>query len=130
MDEHPLISEAFGDEPQGSYDANDPKVVNAANKKAARERAEDLKMVAAILTQPLGRKWFYKKITRANCFSKSYVPGSFDLTAYNEGRRDFGNEMLLEAVESSEEDYLLMMREGRKREKLAEIKARKKLSED
>lgn len=123
--EHPLISEAFGDEPQGSYDANDPKVVNAANKKAARERAEELKIIGAILTHAGGRRWFYDLLNRCSCFSQSYVMGSFDATAFQEGRRSIGNKYLADAMEADNELFLLMVKESKKREKLAEIKARK-----
>lgn len=126
MDEHPLISDAFGDEPQGSYDANDPKIVNAANKKAKRERAEELKVIAAIMTHAGGRKWYYGILERCSCFTQSYVMNSFDATAFQEGRRSIGNKLLADAMEANEEGYLLMVRESKKREKLAEIKSRKK----
>lgn len=112
------------EEPIGSFDAGDKRAVNNARKKAARERAEELEFVKAILTVPQGRKWMYAILERCHCYHQSFQPGmKFQDVAFNEGQRSIGNKLLADAMESDEEHYLLMVREGNKRKQLEGLKA-------
>jgi hypothetical protein len=71
-----------------TYDASDPEAIA----RAKREEEDVEKDLDFIVSQPRGRRFLYHLIFQTgHAFSQSYVPGSFDATAYNEGARSVGS---------------------------------------
>lgn len=111
MADHAAITEAefLAEQP---YDANDPKQVNAARKKAARQRKAELDFVYAIMSQPQGRKWMWDLIATCKSFGNPIIPGDPYLTYTNLGAQNIGKKLLQDIWEGAPDQYLDMVKEN------------------
>lgn len=99
---------------------------NAADRKSVRkaEKAANLAarlsadfVVAAMSTQP-GRAWFWAKLGRCKVFHSSFT-GEALSSAFAEGERAVGLEILAEIMANCPEQYVLMAQEATQREIIA-----------
>ena len=86
------------------------------SKKQTAQRMRDQEVRATVLkvlmSDPKGRRYIWLELEESNVFSLSYVQGSFDLTAFNEGKRLFGNRLLNDVQKLFPEDFIRMVREN------------------
>lgn len=78
---------------------------------AKDERRKELEDIREVLKTPAGRRWYYRIIEHCRPFVESYVVGSFDCTANNEGRRMVGNWIWAELLEADAERWFQILRE-------------------
>ena len=92
-----------------TYDASNPEHVA----KAERESEDEAKDLDFIVSQPRGRRWLYRLIFSAGHMARpSYVPSSFDATAFNEGARSIGSSIHEELRSANPSAYLKMLEEN------------------
>lgn len=100
-------------EPAAAYNAADPKQVSrkASKEKAERERADnDLR---GLMASEAGRRIVWRLLEKCNIFRLSFNPSLSELgvTAFNEGKRQVGLELLSDVQRVAEGEYLLMLKE-------------------
>jgi|TARA_S200002703_G_C3724566_1_gene222619 hypothetical protein len=92
-----------------TYDASNPEDVARAKKKEA-DAEKDIDFIAS---QPRGRRWLYRLIFEAgHMSSQSYVPASFDATAFNEGARSIGRVIHEDLRANNPKAYMQMLEEN------------------
>lgn len=106
-----IEAEAAQEEP---YDTSDPQQVNTARKKSARTRADRMEFVAAAMTTPQGRAWFYDIIEFCHCFKTSFSGDPY-VTAFNSGEQNIGLRILDDIQMAAPEFYLTMITENKKK---------------
>ena len=79
-------------------------------------RRQELAAVAQVLSEPFGRMFVWRILDDAAVFATSYVPGSPDQTAYNEGRRAIGLRLLRDLEETEPGVTLRLAVEAKERE--------------
>jgi hypothetical protein len=94
------------------FDASNPQAVNAAKKRAARERAEDLRIVKIVMDAQDGRKWMYRLLNSCNIFSTTFIAGDPYASAFHEGQRDRGLRILSDIMEACPDNYVKMCKEN------------------
>ena len=94
------------------YDTSSPEQVNAARKKSGRKRRDDLSVVGALMETRQGRAWIYGKLAGAHIWQQSFIQGSPDGTAFREGERNQGLQLLAEVQAASPQEYVTMCEEA------------------
>ncbi len=108
----PAITEAEESQP-GGVDTSDPKAVNRARKKAAREHRERLSVVGAVMEQGPGRLWLYELLAWCHIWQPSYVVGDSHATAFSEGQRNVGLRLLGDIMAAAPDLYVTMCKDGK-----------------
>lgn len=98
---------------ENSVDTSDPKSVNAARKRSARKRAEQLEVVKALMAVPNGRAWVYDLLSFCHLHEQPFIPGAPDSTAFRCGEMNVGNRFLADIQECSPQEYLTMLQEAK-----------------
>lgn len=112
MVDYPAIAEAemLLAEP---YNAADPKAVNEARKKAARERREELDYLKQILSSAEGRRWLLRLMALGDILADPYNPGnSVEHTHVNMGVQKITRKLWKDILELSPEDFSRMYKES------------------
>lgn len=92
-----------------TYDASDP----AAIAKAKRDEEDTEKDLDFVVSQPRGRRFIYNLVFQTgHALSQSYVPNSFDSTAYNEGARSIGNLIMRQLQTTNPKAFMQMLEEN------------------
>lgn len=94
-----------------AYNADDKKQVNKARADAELDTALRLDVIRNVMTTAAGRKWIYDMLERCHCYSTSFIQGSPDATAFREGERNIGLQLLADVQTAASETYLLMLQE-------------------
>lgn len=94
------------------YDTSEPLQVNKAKKKAARTRADRLEFVAAAMTTPQGRAWFYDTLVRCKVFNTPFQDDPYR-TAFNCGQNTVGLMILDDIQMSAPSEYITMIKENK-----------------
>jgi len=100
------------EEAEEIYDSSDPASVNRARKKAAREKAERLRVCQALLTHPDTRKWVFDLLNACHIYSNPFVPGQADTTAFNLGEQNVGKRLLVDFTTADPALYNTMLKEN------------------
>jgi|TARA_R110000824_G_scaffold214694_4_gene400900 hypothetical protein len=91
------------------YDASDPEHIA----KALAYQEDAGKDLDSIVAHPRGRRWCYNLMfTAGHLMSPSFVPGSFDSTAFNEGARSVGNQLHEQLRSQHSAAYMKMLEEN------------------
>lgn len=96
-----------------AYNADDEKQVKKAKKKAEVDRALELNVIKEIMSTSPGRKWIYDWLERCHCYSTSFIQGSPDASAFREGERNIGLQLLVDVQNAASETYLTMLKEAK-----------------
>lgn len=99
------------DEPEGEFDANDPKQVNNRKRRAKQRAADDDQTVKDLLSSSRGRAWLWRLLGTCHIFGISFRADPYQ-TAFNEGERNVGNRLLAQIMRVDSAAYVLMMREN------------------
>lgn len=97
-----------------SYDTSDQQAVNKAKKRAGRTKADRLKFIAAAMSHPEGRAWFYDLLLYTNVVQTPYTQGDPYHTIFRCGAQTVGIRVLSDIQEAAPEHYLAMVTENKK----------------
>lgn len=75
-------------------------------------REQQLIDLKEVMNMPEGRRFIWRMLGEAGVFRPSFVAGSSDTTAFNEGSRNFGLSLLAEIMAELPESFLTMQREA------------------
>lgn len=103
------------EEVEKPFDASDPKQVNEARKKSGRKKRKRLDMIAGLMDIPEGREWVYEKLAECHVYATTFVPGDTYMSAYQEGRRSVGLELLADVMSAAEDQFIIMCKEAKGR---------------
>ncbi len=93
--------------------AGDPEQVARRKTEAGRRDRRLRDTLGGILSIQDGREWIWSLLADCNVFEMSFVIGSPDMTAFNEGKRAVGNKLLNEITNNFADLYVKMAREQR-----------------
>lgn len=93
--------------------AADPKAVKERTQKARSREQRDIDDLATILSDIRGRRFIWRYLGKCGVFRSSFN-NSGSVTAYNEGMRNIGLDMLNEIMQADPDSYLLMTSEAKK----------------
>lgn len=94
------------------YDASDPKAVADAKAAEGRRLKKLDDFVAAALTTAEGRFWFWNLLVECHIFQPVFVAGQPDTTAFRDGERNIGLQILSRLVRVAPDAYALMQKEN------------------
>lgn len=80
--------------------------------KAFLQRDQERKDLRAVMKTAEGRRFIWKMLGDAGVFRSSFVAGSSDATAFNEGARNYGLALLGDIMNDAPEKYLTMQKEA------------------
>lgn len=82
------------------------------SKKRQEERKEaTIAVIKALMDRIEGRQWLYIQLDVCGVFATPFAPNRPDITAYLCGLQDFGHKLLADIMESSPEQFHLMVQE-------------------
>ena len=95
---------------------------NAADRKSIRSKEKLSKLadqnrrevLVGIMSTMPGREWVWNMLSRSHVFGMSFVSDAF-LTAFREGERNQGQQLLNDVMEACPDQYVLAMRENNER---------------
>lgn len=97
---------------QKPFDASDPEQVKEREREVARRERDNREVLVTLLATPGGRNWMWQVLSGCNVFSQSFVPGADQTaTAFNEGRRSVGNEILAAVMRASPDTVVQLLKE-------------------
>lgn len=95
------------------YNAADPKQVNAARKKEARLRREELDYVRHIMSTKEGRKWLCGIIALGDPLVVPYAPGNTtEHTHVNIGKQFISAKLMMDIRDGAPKEYVQMLTEA------------------
>ena len=103
-----------------SYDANDPKEVNRARKKAAREKMQHDEVIRGIMSIREGRKWIYHILEFSSMFGNP-IGSDVYATHVNIGMANIGKMIWAEVEDAAPEFCATMLKEAKKNAREQEI---------
>lgn len=75
-------------------------------------RKQQIVDLGAVMDSPEGRRFVWRMLSEAGVFRPSFIAGAADVTAFNEGSRNFGLILLAEIMAELPESFLIMQREA------------------
>lgn len=102
------------------FDAKDDSETNNRRRHVENEKLEFEQFLINALKNRPGRKFFWRLLERSNIFDVSWVQGSFDATAFREGQRSIGNNLLSDILRVAPEAWIEMMKEHQPKTKKEE----------
>lgn len=76
---------------------------------AEAQRQAWLRNVRQVMKRQEGKELIYTLLERCQAFKQTYRPGDFDGTAFMEGRRSIGLQLLSEVLEAAPESYMQIL---------------------
>lgn len=73
---------------------------------------QELSDLKTVLSTPEGRRFIYRKIKECGAFGLSFSVGQPDVTAFNEGAKSFGINLMAEITSELPELFFTMQREA------------------
>jgi len=95
------------------YNADDPKQVNEARKRAGRRDRERLSVLGGLMDLKDGRAWMYSILEACHAFQPSFVPNDPYSTAFKEGERNIALRLLADIMAIAPDRYVDMMKEAK-----------------
>lgn len=95
------------------YDANDEAQVKKARKNAEQIEALRLDVIKNVMQSAPGRNWLYSVLERCHCYSTSFISGAPDASAFREGERNIGLQILIDIQNAAPDLYLTMIQEAK-----------------
>lgn len=92
-----------------------PKTERIAKNKREQQRRDAVvreQVIRTLMGHPDGRRYVWMELEKGNVFSQTYVPDSFDITAFQEGKRSIALALLAEVTRWTPADYLRMSQEN------------------
>lgn len=113
-----IDNEIAYDEQAEAFNANDPEVIEAAEKQNARLKEKKLRVVESIMSYEDGRAWMFD-LLGDNChvFSDNPMRDTPERNGHFEGERAVGLRVLGEIMTAAPEQFWVMRMEAVKRTK-------------
>lgn len=99
--------------------ASDPQQVKNAGRDEKELRRRERNDIEFLLSSPQGRRFLWKLLSECGIYELSYVTDS-DMTAFNEGRRCVGNNILADILDVDPDGFTTLIKENREVEDLDE----------
>ncbi len=96
-----------------AYDANDEKQVKSAKKQAKFDDALRLDVIKTVMQSPPGRSWIYNWLSRCHIYSTPFILGHPDVTAFNCGEQNIGQQLIADVQAAAPDLYLTMINEAK-----------------
>lgn len=97
--------------------ASDPQQVKNAGRDEKELKRRERNDIEFLLSSPQGRRFLWKLLCECGIYELSYVQDS-DMTAFNEGRRTVGNNILSDILDVDPDGYSMLIKENREVEDL------------
>lgn len=104
------------DSEQKTVNSADEKQVQQAEKRVKKQINQDVADIRWLMSEKQGRRVVWRLLADAGIFSASFVARDASLTAFNEGRRNYGTKLLVTVMKECNKQYLLMVEENSKEE--------------
>lgn len=92
--------------------AADPHTIDEQKRSADFAAAEARLDLRQVLSTPRGRRFVWRMLSMARIYEQSFT-GDALTTAFNEGRRAVGNQLLAELNETAPDAFITMLQEQR-----------------
>lgn len=83
------------------------------SKREENARALELADLLFVMSDPAGRRFIHRQLTKAHIWATTYIPGDTHQTAFNEGARNRGLKLLADIMEVAAAQYALMIEEAK-----------------
>lgn len=93
------------------FDAGDESAVRERKRKAGNAAKADDEVVRALLDHRDGRGWLYRLLKTCHVFASSFTADPLQ-TAFREGERNIGLQILTRVTAVSPDGYVLMIKEN------------------
>lgn len=105
------------------YNAGDRKDVRRAEKAARLGTRQRQSAVVGIMSVSGGRHWMHDILVSCHVFATTFTVDPY-ATAFNEGQRNIGLQLLDDIMQACPDSYILMMREANERNAATERRSR------
>lgn len=112
----PEAPDETAERPAEAANAADPKWLGRRKRASERRESRDRDDLRWVMADARGRRFVQRLLASAGVYRLSYVRGDAMETAFNEGRRNLGNELLARIELAASEKLAIMMQEARKEE--------------
>lgn len=96
-----------------AYNSEDPKQIAAAKKSAEKAIALRLNVIKNIMQTIPGRAWIYTLLERCHIYHTPFLAGQPDVTAFQCGEQNIGNQLLADVQAAAPELYIQMIAEAK-----------------
>jgi hypothetical protein len=96
------------------YNASDPRSIRRAARAAKAEESQSSSVIASLMSAPSGRSYIYRLLEKCHIFSSSFSTSPLS-TAFAEGERNVGLQILGDLMRFVPDQYLQMIREAHDR---------------
>ena len=93
--------------------AADEEQVKEAGRKVRHDKKSVVTDLLEVLATDSGRRFIWRYLGVCGVLECSFVAGQPDVTAFNEGKKDIGLQMMAEVVSADPDAYLKMQQEAR-----------------
>lgn len=101
-----------------NYNAGNRQDVRRLEKQAKADDAARKEVVVNLMDSTSGRLWMYERLSNCHLFSTSFSLTALE-TAFKEGERNQGLQLLTDVMGACPDQYVVMMREANVRHQLA-----------
>lgn len=101
-------------EPQEQTSSTDERRLSARERRIRRQQAQADADLREVLATRAGRAVLFQILRDGRVYEQSFNPDSTHLTAFNEGRRSVGNQLLARIELAASEKLAIMRDEARK----------------
>lgn len=109
------------------YDASNRKDIRRAEKDAKLAEQQRREVVFQLMATIAGRHWILNLLEKTHTFATSYSKDPY-ATAFSEGERNIGLQILGDVMQSAPDQYIIMMREANERRTVTEHRGSKDLN--
>ena len=103
------------------YNAGNRQDVRRLEKQAKIDEAARQQVVIDLMSSSPGRQWMHDRLSGCHLFSTSFSLTALE-TAFKEGERNQGLQLLTDVMAACPDQYVLMMREANVRNQLADTR--------
>lgn len=104
-----------------TYNAGNRQDVRRLEKQAKIEDAARKEVVASIMSTEGGRSWMHDRLSGCHIFATSFSLNAYE-TAFREGERNQGLQLVNDVMQACPDQYVQMMREANVRYQLADTR--------
>ena len=102
-----------------SYNAGERKDVRRLEKESKLADQNRREFMAGVMSTQPGRLWMFDKLQACHIFASSFTTNALQ-TAFAEGERNVGLQLLNDIMQACPDQYVLMMKEANARSTLSE----------
>ena len=82
-----------------------------------RDERDEVDELLWLMSDAKGRRFVWRLLRRAGVYHSTYVQGSFDGTAFNEGKRAWGLDVMTKLLQHCPGHYTEMQKEAKRHER-------------